>query len=150
MQISTKFTIAIHVLTAVEYFSKDYKVTSEFLAGSVGSNPVIIRNIMLQLKDAGLIEIKRGPGGIHLLKPLNEITFLDVYKAVETSSHEDLFRFHENPNPQRQVGRNPQPSADNTRTAHHEAAWTISCTRSRRILRRIWPGTRWGKCTGRY
>ena len=113
MQISTKFTIAIHVLTAVEYFSKDYKVTSEFLAGSVGSNPVIIRNIMLQLKDAGLIEIKRGPGGIHLLKPLNEITFLDVYKAVETSSNEDLFRFHENPNPQCPVGHNIHDSLDN-------------------------------------
>ena len=113
MQISTKFTIAIHVLTAVEYFSKDYKVTSEFLAGSVGSNPVIIRNIMLQLKDAGLIEIKRGPGGIHLLKPLNEITFLDVYKAVETSSHEDLFRFHENPNPQCPAGHNIHDSLDN-------------------------------------
>ena len=61
MQISTKFTIAVHLLTAVAYFSESQKVTSDFLAGSIGSNPVIIRNIMGQLKEAGLIDIKRGP-----------------------------------------------------------------------------------------
>ena len=44
---------------------------------------------------------------------MNEITFLDVYKAVETSSHEDLFRFHENPNPQCPVGHNIHDSLDN-------------------------------------
>ena len=69
MQISTKFTIAIHVLTAVRYFSQDYKITSDFLAGSIGSNPVIIRNIMSQLREAGLIVVKRGPGGITIDRP---------------------------------------------------------------------------------
>ena len=56
MQISTKFTIAVHLLTVVAYFSESQKVTSDFLAGSIGSNPVIIRNIMGQLKEAGLID----------------------------------------------------------------------------------------------
>lgn len=114
MQISTKFTIAIHILTAVKYFGKDYKVTSDFLASSVGSNPVIIRNIMSQLKNAGLIEIKRGPGGIKLTRSLSEITFLDVYLAVETQSHDNLFRFHDNPNPNCPVGRNIHKSLDDT------------------------------------
>ncbi len=106
MQISTKFTIAIHILTAVQYFEKTNKVTSDFLASSVGSNPVIIRNIMSQLRKVGIIEIRRGTGGITLTRPLSEITFLDVYKAVETGSGEDLFRFHENTNPACPVGRN--------------------------------------------
>ena len=83
MQISTKFTIAVHLLTAVAYFSESQKVTSDFLAGSIGSNPVIIRNIMGQLKEAGLIDIKRGPGGVTLEKKLTDISFLDIYKAVE-------------------------------------------------------------------
>ncbi len=48
MQISTKFSIAIHILTAVKYFEKDYMITSGFLASSVGNNPVIIRDIMSQ------------------------------------------------------------------------------------------------------
>lgn len=91
MQISTKFTIAVHLLTAVAYFSESQKVTSDFLAGSIGSNPVIIRNIMGQLKEAGLIDIKRGPGGVTLEKKLTDISFLDIYKAVETNSEEVLF-----------------------------------------------------------
>ena len=73
MQISTKFTIAIHILTATAYFSPTAKITSEFLADSVGSNPVIIRNIMAQLKDANLIAVKRGPGGLTLTHPLSAV-----------------------------------------------------------------------------
>ncbi len=106
MQISTKFTIAVHIIAAAEYFGEDQKITSEFLAGSIGSNPVIIRNIMLQLHEAGIIDVKRGPGGITVNHKLSDITFLDIYKAVETNSDEDLFRFHENPNPKCPVGRN--------------------------------------------
>ena len=102
MQISTKFTTAVHVLIAIEYFRDDEKITSDMLAGTVGSNPVIIRNIMSQLKEAGLIEVRRGPGGITLLKPLEAITFLDLYRAVETGSSAPLFHFHEHPN---QIGR---------------------------------------------
>ena len=93
MQISTKFTTAVHVLIAIEYFRDDEKITSDMLAGTVGSNPVIIRNIMSQLKEAGLIEVRRGPGGITLLKPLEAITFLDLYRAVETGSSAPLFHF---------------------------------------------------------
>lgn len=105
MQISTKFTIAIHILAAAEYFGKDEKVTSDLLASSIGSNPVIIRNIMADLKDAGLIETKRGPGGIQIARPLDQITFYDVYEAVEKNKDE-LFHFHENTNPNCPVGRN--------------------------------------------
>ena len=112
MQISTKFTIAIHVLTAVRYFSGSYKVTSDFLAGSVGNNPVIIRNIMSQLREAGIIDIKRGPGGISLTRPLTDITFLDVYRAVEKKPDESLFHFHEHPSDKCPVGRNIHKSLE--------------------------------------
>lgn len=111
MQISTKFTIAIHILTAAEYFGKDRKVTSDLLSSSIGSNPVIIRNIMSDLKNAGLIETKRGPGGITITKPLDQITFYDVYEAVEKNK-DTLFNFHENPNPNCPVGRNIHHALD--------------------------------------
>lgn len=114
MQISTKFTIAVHLLTAARYFENERKITSQFLASSIGSNPVIIRNIMLQLQEAGIIDVKRGPGGITLRRPLSEITYLDVYKAVETGSREDLFRFHENPNPKCPVGRQIHQALDSS------------------------------------
>lgn len=95
MQISTKFTIAIHILAAVEYFGKDEKVTSEFLPDSIGSNPVIIRNLMLDLKDAGLIQVKRRTGGITITRPLDQITFYDVYQAVEKNKPLFLHRVGE-------------------------------------------------------
>lgn len=106
MQISSRFTIAIHMLTCMETFKDEYKVTSEFLAASINVNPVIIRRILSQLKEAGIIEVKRGTGGAVPAKPLEEITFLDVYRAVECIEENTLFHFHENPNPDCPVGRN--------------------------------------------
>lgn len=112
MQISTKFTIAIHMLAATAYFGGDHKVTSALLADSVGTNPVIVRTIMRQLQDAGLLEVRRGPGGCRLARPLHDITFLDVYRAVETNADDGVFRFHESPNPQCPVGRNIHAALD--------------------------------------
>lgn len=112
MQISTKFSIAVHLLTASKFFQGTNKITSNFLAQSIGSNPVIVRNIMLQLQKAGIIDVKRGPGGITLTRPLSQISFLDVYKAVETNSDESLFKFHENPNPNCPVGGNIHAALD--------------------------------------
>ena len=106
MQISSRFTIAIHMLTCMEAFKDEYKVTSDFLASSINVNPVVIRRILSQLKDAGLIEVKRGTGGASIAKPLEEITFLDVYRAGECIEDNTLFHFHENPNVNCPVGRN--------------------------------------------
>ncbi|MGN1408028.1 Rrf2 family transcriptional regulator [Lactobacillus sp.] len=111
MQVSTKFTIAIHVLAATDFFAGKEKVTSKSLAGSIGSNPVIIRNIMSDLQKAGLIETKRGPGGISITRPLDQITFYDVYEAVEKNK-DQLFNFHDNPNPDCPVGRNIHAALD--------------------------------------
>ena len=106
MQISSRFTVALHILTAIDLFSKDYKVTSDFLAGSIGTNPVIVRRLLGNLKDAGMITVLRGTGGCELAKPLKKITFLDVYQAIDPIEENQLFHFHENPNPACPVGRN--------------------------------------------
>jgi len=112
MQITSKFTIAVHVITAIDYFSETESVTSNFLAGSVGANPVIVRNVMGSLKEAGIIDISQGKSGITLAKELSEITFFDVYKAVDCVNDEGLFHFHENPNIECPVGRNIHKSID--------------------------------------
>ena len=106
MQISSRFTIALHIFTCVETFKNDYKITSDFLAGSINTNPVIIRKILAQLKNAGLITVARGTGGISPTKPLKEISFYDVYQAIEPVENGDLFNFHSSPNPQCPVGKN--------------------------------------------
>ena len=106
MQISSRFTLAIHIFSCIDTFGDEYKITSDFLAGSTNINPVIIRKILGQLKSAGLIEVARGTGGATIAKPLSEITFLDVYRAVECVENGDLFHFHKNPNPNCPVGKN--------------------------------------------
>ena len=105
MQISSRFTMAIHMFACIDTFA-DQKMTSDFMAGSIGTNPVIIRKLLQQLKAAGLIEVTRGTGGVVITKPLDEITFLDIYRAVECTPDEELFHFHENPNQKCPVGRN--------------------------------------------
>lgn len=106
MQISSRFTLAIHILACIDTFKDDYKVTSDFLAGSTNVNPVIVRKILGQLKAAGLVEVARGSGGASIPKPLEEITFLDIYQAVECVESGELFHFHENPNSNCPVGKN--------------------------------------------
>lgn len=106
MQISSRFTLAVHILDCIDTFKDEYKITSDFLASSTNVNPVIIRRILGQLKAAGLVEVARGSGGASIPKPLSEVTFLDIYKAVECVDNGELFHFHDNPNIQCPVGRN--------------------------------------------
>ena len=106
MQISSRFTLAIHIFACIDTFGNEYKVTSDFLAGSTNVNAVIIRKILGQLKGSGLIEVARGTGGTTIVKPLDEITFLDIYNAVGCVENGELFHFHENPSTNCPVGRN--------------------------------------------
>ena len=50
MQFSSRLTIATHILLCIEIFKDDYKITSNFLAGSIHVNPVIVRNIFIFMK----------------------------------------------------------------------------------------------------
>ena len=106
MQITSRFTIAVHILTCIEMFQDERRVTSDFLAGSTGVNAVIIRNVLSQLREAGIVSTRQGSDGASLAKPLNEISFYDIYQAVDCVDNNGLFHFHENPNPNCPVGRN--------------------------------------------
>lgn len=112
MQISSRFTLAVHIFACIDTFKEEHKVTSDFLAKSTNVNPVIIRKILSQLKSASLVNVARGAGGATIAKPLNEITLLDVYKAVECVDNGELFHFHENPNQNCPVGRNIHNALD--------------------------------------
>lgn len=106
MQISSRFTIAVHILICIETFKDKQKVTSDFLASSVNVNPVMIRRILQQLKAAGIVNVARGTGGAELARPAEEITLLDLYRGVECVENGKLFHFHENPNSLCPVGKN--------------------------------------------
>lgn len=103
-QISSRFSIAVHILSLIAISSKD--CTGDFIADSVNTNPVIIRRIIGMLKKAGLVEVRPGVGGASLLKDPDQISLLDVYRAVEVIEDGKLFNFHDEPNPACPVGRN--------------------------------------------
>lgn len=121
MQISSRFTIAVHILICIETFKNDYKVTSDFLASSVNVNPVVVRRLLQQLKKAGIVNVTRGSGGSDLERPAGEITLLDVYNAAECVEEGELFHFHENPNPLCPVGKNIHAILDTRLTKIQEA-----------------------------
>lgn len=105
--VTSRFAVGIHILSLLE-INKDTVNTSDFLAGSVGTNPVVIRRIMGMLNKAGLVEVKPGVAGAKLKKNVANITLLDVYRAVNAVEEDALFSVHEAPNPACVVGRNIQ------------------------------------------
>ena len=104
MRFSTRLPIATHILLCLAVLGGTQKFTSNVLAGSAGVNPVVVRNVLAQLKSAGLVTVESGVGGAALIKPPEEITLLDVFRAVEDEG--PLFHFHENPSPECPIGGN--------------------------------------------
>ena len=93
MQITAKYTVALQILTTC-YLYPDAKITSNFLASKIGSDAVIIRQVMLELKKAGYITCKPGPGGTTLAIDLNTVTLYDVY-ALIADTEEPLLKFYQ-------------------------------------------------------
>ncbi|MFY0518220.1 Rrf2 family transcriptional regulator [Lysinibacillus sphaericus] len=107
MKISSRFTMAVHILSILKH-NPSTVCTSEYMAESVNTNPVVIRKIVSYLKKAGLVQVRRGMGGAFLLKDLHLIPLLDVYRAVEVVEEDRLFHFHDQPNPNCPIGANIQ------------------------------------------
>ncbi len=75
--------MAVHVLAVLAYKEGD-RVTSALLAGSVNTNPVIIRRLLLALQRAKLVETGKGAGsGSRLSRSPGRINLCEIYKAVE-------------------------------------------------------------------
>ena len=113
MQISSRFTIAVHIFACIDTFGKDQKITSDFLSTSINVNPVIIRKILSSLKKSHLLNVQRGTGGTTIAKPLDQITLFDIYQSVECVENGELFHFHENPHNKCPVGKNIHNILDN-------------------------------------
>jgi DNA-binding IscR family transcriptional regulator len=106
MNVSTRFTVALHILTLLAS-SPEEALTSEHIAGSVNTNPVVIRRLLGLLRRACLVSSQGGAGGgWELSVDPDSITLADVRRAVKEGSP---FTFHSQPpNPACPVGRNIQ------------------------------------------
>jgi Rrf2 family protein len=105
MRISTRCSTAIHALLAIAVYAPHRKVTGSVLAESIGANPVEIRKLLGNLKKAGIVDISRGAGGIVLKMKPGDITFFDIYSAVDTAALHELVGLHPNPSSSCPVGK---------------------------------------------
>jgi len=109
---NSRMTVAVHILSFMVLWEQrrpDELATSEHIAQSVNTNPVVIRRLLGHLQKGGLVKSQRGVNaGWRLAKRPTAITMLDVYKAVEDAP---LFALHAAPpNPQCPIGRGVQPA----------------------------------------
>lgn len=104
--VNCRFTVAIHVLCLLAA-QHPKPLTSEFIAGSVNTNPVVIRRLLALLRRAGLVKSQPGvSGGWELVAKPEKITLGGLYQIVRPGS---VFALHRRqPNVLCPVGRNIQ------------------------------------------
>ena len=111
MAANSRLTIAVHALAwlALAHRRGQEQLTSEQVAASVNTNPVIIRRSLGDLRRAGLVDVRHGAGaGWSLARAPEQITLLDVYDAVE---QDPLFGMHHTePNLECPVGKGIRPA----------------------------------------
>ncbi|GAA0414414.1 Rrf2 family transcriptional regulator [Streptomyces luteireticuli] len=119
MAANSRLTVAVHILArmALAHGSGREVVTSEQIAESVNTNPVVIRRSLGVLRRAGLVAVRHGSGaGWWLARAADEISLLDVYRALED---EPLFGLHRSePSRECPVGAGIRPAL---RLAYGEA-----------------------------
>ncbi len=114
MSANSRLTVAAHALTWIGLYQKrgNDVATSEQIATSVNTNPVVIRRLLAEMRKAGLAESRRGKGaGWTLTRDLSSITLLDVYEAIESGP---LFGLHPStPDPECVIGHGIGPALTN-------------------------------------
>ena len=103
----TKFSVAVHVLILIS--ESPAPMTSDQMAGSVGTNASYIRKILSLLKKAGIVDGHRGIGGYSLTVASEQLTLLQVYQAVMEEPKLHLLDIHQNPNDRCIVGHHIKP-----------------------------------------
>ena len=99
MAANCRFAFGVHLMSVLALFP-DENYSSEKLAFTINTNAVVIRRMLIDLKNAGLIETQRGPGGgTRLAKAAAQITLAEIHRAVAGA----IEPFGTHPNPPAQV-----------------------------------------------
>lgn len=100
---NTRFSTAIHILTLLAMFPEEW-MSSEYIAGSIGINAVVVRREISMLKKNNLIKSKQGKeGGCQLSKLPREIVLSDIFLHIQSA--EILGKKNRSANPKCVVGR---------------------------------------------
>ncbi|WKT79068.1 Rrf2 family transcriptional regulator [Lysinibacillus fusiformis] len=117
--VNSRFSVAIHILSLIATTSDKSLLTSDFIAGSVNTNPVVVRRMIGVLKKAGLLLSHSGVAGYELLVEPKNLTLLAIYQAID--GPEQLFAIHDEPNPACAVGREIQHTLEDVYTSIWQA-----------------------------
>lgn len=100
---NSRFAISLHILTLLER-AKGELMSSDYIAGSININPVLVRKELINLRNHGFVVSKEGKnGGSYLSKSADNITLDQVYTAVKQNN---LLGISKNvPNPHCPVGK---------------------------------------------
>ncbi|WP_425145720.1 Rrf2 family transcriptional regulator [Deinococcus sp.] len=105
---NSQYSIAVHILSLLNGFPGP--MSSEVVADSVGVNPVVIRQVTGLLRRGGLLATQRGVMGARLTRPADQISLLDVYRAVDAP--QSVLKLHQRPSPACPVGARIQGVLD--------------------------------------
>ena len=108
----TRFSSAIHTLILIAGAQRP--LSSDQIAGSVGTNASYIRRITGLLKKQGIIESRQGVSGFTLLVKPEELTLYRIYEAIAETQQIHVFDLHQNPNDECIVGRHIRPVLTDT------------------------------------
>ncbi|MEP6803616.1 MAG: Rrf2 family transcriptional regulator [Flavobacterium sp.] len=101
--ISGKFAITIHILTLLTKYPNDY-LSSEYIAGSINLNAVLVRKEIANLKAHHIVESKEGKnGGTKLSVDPTKISLKEIFEMTFESIN--LGYAKNQPNPDCPVGK---------------------------------------------
>jgi Rrf2 family protein len=97
-----RFPIAMHIMTLL--CTADDFLSSDYMAGSINVNPVLVRKELSNLIKHQLITSREGKnGGYTLSKPASQISLASIYQAVKPDHI--LGQAKNQPNPACPIGK---------------------------------------------
>jgi Rrf2 family protein len=83
--------LAIHSMAYIVKHKNDERMSVKKIAEATNASENHLSKVFQRLVKAGLLKSTRGPkGGFSLNRKPNEISFLDIYEAIEGKMHSDF------------------------------------------------------------
>ena len=104
-----RFSTAVHNLVILDKYQGEF-LTSDFIAGSINVNPVVVRREIKLLREVGFIEAKKGKvGGCTLATTADKILLGDLYKIV---NKDNMLGRKNQTNPECSIGKQMNEKLD--------------------------------------
>lgn len=119
---NSRFSVSLHILTLLARSGKEL-LSSDYMAGSININPVLVRKELISLRNLGFVTSKEGKnGGYCLNKSSSEIRLSEVYLGTRESSF--LSKSKNKPNPYCAVGKQISMHLDSLNNEAEKAVLT--------------------------